>query len=506
VLKKVLIANRGEIALRVIRACKEMGIRTVAVYSQADRWANYVSQADESYPIGPAPSRESYLRIDRILEVAKISGADAVHPGYGFLAENADFAGACAKERIKFIGPPAESIRAIGNKIAARKLAERHDVPVVPGVSRQVDDRAAIEFARTHGYPVLLKAASGGGGRGQRVVRAERELGRALREASSEAASSFGDGTLFIEKFVDLPRHVEVQVLADARGNVIHLGERECSIQRRHQKLVEESPSVAVDPPLRQRMGETAVRMARAAKYEGAGTVEFLLDKTGKFFFLEVNTRLQVEHPVTEMVTGIDLVRQQILIASGAKLGIAQGDIRWSGHAIEARVCAEDPFLNFAPSIGEISGVRFPAGPFTRVDSDLTPRTHVTAYYDSLIAKLITWGEDRPTAIARMLRALREFKVVGVQTTIPFHLQLFQERRFREGKFHTKFVDEEFDFKDVKAEHKLEAALLAAAMEFRRAEQQTPKYASPRPLSAWKMALREPPPPVPRARVSGPKS
>ena len=490
-IKKVLVANRGEIALRVIRACKEMGIRTVAVYSQADRWANYVSQADESHLLGPAPSRESYLRIDKILEIAKKAGADAVHPGYGFLAENADFSAACAKEGIKFVGPRAESIRAIGNKIAARMLAEKHDVPVVPGVSRQVDDKSAMDFARSHKFPVLLKAAAGGGGRGQRVVREERELPRAMREASSEAASSFGDGTLFIEKFVELPRHVEVQVLADARGNTIHLGERECSIQRRHQKLVEESPSVAVDAALRKRMGETAVRMARAAKYEGAGTVEFLLDKSGKFYFLEVNTRLQVEHPVTEMVTGIDLVRQQLLVAAGEKLAIAQGDVTWRGHAIEARICAEDPFAGFAPSIGEISGVRFPAGPFTRVDSDLTPRSPVTAYYDSLIAKLITWGEDRPSAIARMARALREFKVVGVQTTIPFHLQLLHDRRFREGRFHTKFVDEEFDFKDVKAEHKLEAALLAAAMEFRRAEQQTPKYASPRPLSGWRMAYRD---------------
>jgi acetyl-CoA carboxylase biotin carboxylase subunit len=282
-----------------------------------------------------------------------------------------------------------------------------------------------------------------------------------------------------------------VQVLADARGTVIHLGERECSIQRRHQKLVEESPSVAVDDALRRKMGETAVRMAKASKYEGAGTVEFLLDRTGKFYFLEVNTRLQVEHPVTEMVTGIDLVRQQLLIASGEKLAIAQGDVRWRGHAIETRICAEDPFLGFAPSIGEITGVRFPAGPFTRVDSDVTPRSQVTAYYDSLIAKLITWSDDRAGAIARMARALREFKIVGVQTTIPFHLQLLQDRRFREGKFHTKFVDEEFNFKDVKSDHQLEAALLAAAMEYRRAEQQTPKYASPRPLGGWRMAVRD---------------
>jgi acetyl-CoA carboxylase biotin carboxylase subunit len=489
--KKVLVANRGEIALRVIRACKELGVRTVAVYSEADRWSNYVSQADESYPIGPAPARESYLRIDAILEAARRSGAKAVHPGYGFLAENAEFSAACARAGVTFIGPRPESIRAVGNKIAARKAAEKLGVPVVPGVSAGVDEARARAFAAKHGYPVLLKAAGGGGGKGLRVVRNERELARGLREAASEAGHAFGDGTVFVEKFVPRPRHVEIQVFGDARGNVIHLGERECSVQRRHQKLVEESPSVAVDAALRQRLGETAVALLRSVGYENAGTCEFLLDEDGSFYFLEVNSRLQVEHPVTELVTGLDLVRLQLEVAAGERLPLAQGDVRWNGHAVEARVCAEDPFNRFAPVTGEVAGVRFPGGPFVRVDSDLAPRSSVTVYYDSLVAKLICWAADRDAAIARALRALREFKIVGFQTTLPFHLQLFQDPRFRAGRIHTRFVDEEFDVKDVKAEHREEAALLAAALEFLRREQATPKYADARPLSPWKMAFRE---------------
>ncbi|MBI4566548.1 MAG: acetyl-CoA carboxylase biotin carboxylase subunit [Planctomycetes bacterium] len=489
-LRKVLVANRGEIALRVIRTCKEMGVRTVAVYSEADRWANYVSQADESYLLGPALSRESYLRIDKILGIATKAGADAIHPGYGFLAENADFSAACAKEKIKFIGPPAGAIRAIGNKVNARRLAESLGIPVVPGVSQHVDERSAMDFARAHSFPVLLKAAAGGGGRGMRVVRNEHELPRALREASGEAASAFGDGSLFIEKLVEFPRHVEIQLLADAHGQAVHLGERECSVQRRHQKLLEESPSTALDDDLRERMGQTAVKLALAAGYQNAGTCEFLLDREHRFYFLEVNSRLQVEHPVTEMITGLDLVRHQMLIAAGEKLPIAQADVRRRGHAIECRICAEDPFSGFAPSIGEVTGVRFPTGPFVRVDSDLTVKSRVTPYYDSLIAKLIVWGEDRPAATARMARALRECKIVGVQTTIPFHLQILQDRRFREGRIHTKYVDDEFDLKDVKAEHRLEAALLSVALEHHRSGRRAPE-AAPQPLSAWQTSLRE---------------
>ena len=489
--KKVLIANRGEIALRVIRACKELGIRSVAVYSEADRWSNYVSQAEESYLLGPAPSRESYLRIDRVLEIARNCGAQAIHPGYGFLSENAEFSEACRRAKIKFIGPRPESMRAVGNKISARKTAEKLGLPVVPGLSVPVDEPQVLAFAKEHGYPILLKAAGGGGGKGLRVVRERREAAKALREASSEAANAFGNADVFVERYVPRPRHVEIQVLGDSRGRVIHLGERECSIQRRHQKLVEESPSVAVDDALRERMGRTACRLLSHVGYENAGTCEFLLDARGNFYFLEVNSRLQVEHPVTEMVTGLDLVRLQLRVAAGEKLPIKQDEVSHRGHAIEVRVCAEDPFSNFAPATGEVAGVRFPAGPFVRVDSDLVRRSQVTVYYDSLVAKLICWADDRPAAIERTLRALREFKVVGIQTTIPFHIQLLRHPRFRSGKVHTKFVDEEFDLKDVKADHHEEAAVLASALEFLRREQATPKYASPRPISPWKLAFRE---------------
>jgi acetyl-CoA carboxylase, biotin carboxylase subunit len=490
VFRKILIANRGEIAFRVIRACKELGIRSVAVFSEADRWANYVAQADEAYPIGPAPSRESYLRMDKILEVARKSGAQAIHPGYGFLSENADFSQACRKDRIKFIGPGPDAMRALGNKIAARKQAQKLKLPVVPGISGQVDEAQILAFGKEHGFPILLKASGGGGGKGLRVVREPKDVARALREAGSEAQAAFGNSEVFVEKYVARPRHVEIQVFGDSRGRVIHLGERECSVQRRHQKLVEESPSTAVDPALREKMGAAAVRIAKSVGYENAGTCEFLLDD-GRFYFLEVNSRLQVEHPVTEMVTGLDLVRTQIAVAAGEALPLKQEDVVHRGHAIEVRVCAEDPFANFAPATGEVSAVRFPHGPFTRVDSDLVRRTPITVYYDSLIAKIITWAGTRAEAVDRMLRALRETKIVGVQTTIPFHLQLFQDRRFRAGRIHTKFVDEEFEFKDAKAQHHEEAAVLAAAIEFFRRERMTPKYASPRPLSTWKMAWRE---------------
>jgi len=488
-IRTVLVANRGEIALRVLRSCRELGLRTVAVYSEADRWANYVAQADESHLLGPAAPAESYLRIDRILEIAKKSKADAIHPGYGFLAENADFAEACAKARVRFIGPRAESIRAVGNKIEARRLAEKNGIPVIPGVSRAVDAREAAEFGRSQGFPILLKAAAGGGGRGQRVVRSEGEIGRAMREAEAEAAAAFGDGTLFVEKYVAKPRHVEIQILADARGNTVHLGERECSIQRRHQKLVEESPSPGVDDALRARMGEAAVRIARLVGYENAGTCEFLV-RDGEFWFLEVNTRLQVEHPVTEMVTGLDLVKLQIAVASGGKLPLAQEDVRRRGHAIEARVCAEDPFSNFAPSMGEIAGVRLPGGPFVRVDTDLAPRTHVTAHYDSLLAKVIAWGADRADAIDRLARALREFKIVGVQTTIPFHLQLLADARFRSGDVHTKFVEDGFPLRNGRAEREREAAALAAAIEAQRRRSASPAAAAT-PLTPWQTSLRE---------------
>ena len=489
--RKILIANRGEIALRVIRACKELGIRTVAVFSEADRWANYVAQADEAYLLGPAPSRESYLRMDKILEIARRSGAQAIHPGYGFLSERAEFSRACRKERIRFIGPRPESMEALGNKIAARKQAQKLGLPVVPGISGQVDEAQVLAFGKEHGFPILLKAAGGGGGKGLRVVRDPKDAPRALREAASEAGAAFGNSEVFVEKYVARPRHVEIQVFGDARGRVIHLGERECSVQRRHQKLVEESPSTVVDAALREKMGAVAVRIAKSVGYENAGTCEFLLDENGKFYFLEVNSRLQVEHPVTEMVTGLDLVKMQLAVAAGEALPVKQDDIHPRGHAIEVRVCTEDPFSNFAPATGEVAAVRFPHGPFVRVDSDLVRRTPITVYYDSLVAKVVAWASTRAEAVDRMLRALRECKIVGVQTTIPFHLQLFQDKRFRAGKIHTKFVDDEFEFKDAKAEHHEEAAVLAAAIEFFRRERMTPKYASPRPISAWKSAWRE---------------
>ncbi len=489
-IRKVLVANRGEIALRIIRGCHERGVKTVAVYSEADRWANYVSQAHESYCIGPAPAAESYLRMETLLEIASKSGADSIHPGYGFLAENSDFSEACRKAKIRFIGPPPEVIRKIGNKINARTLAEKNGIPVVPGISHTVNQEEVARFATQNGYPILLKAAGGGGGRGMRVVRKESELGRAFREASAEGASAFGNDSLFVEKYVPNPRHIEIQLLADSQGNVIHLGERECSIQRRHQKLVEESPSPALDNLLRKKMAEAAIRIAKAVGYENAGTCEFLLDGR-KFYFLEVNTRLQVEHPVTEMITGIDLVQEQLSIAEGGKLRHRQQDIVPRGHAIEARICAEDPFENFAPSIGQVAAVQFPSGPFVRVDSDLRRKSEVTVHYDSLLAKVIAWGKDRNEALARMEQALREFKIVGVQTTIPFQLHLLRNRKFRAGDIHTRFLEKGFHMEKAESGHDVEAVLLAAALEHQRREKITPAYAGSNPLSRWIMEFRE---------------
>jgi acetyl-CoA carboxylase biotin carboxylase subunit len=489
-LRKVLIANRGEIALRIIRGCHEKGLKTVAIYSEADRWANYVSQAQESHFIGEAPASESYLRIDKILDVAKKSGADAIHPGYGFLAENSDFSEACRKAGIKFIGPPPEVIRKIGNKINARTLAEKNGIPVVPGLSQTVQQEDVAQFAQKFGYPVLLKAAGGGGGRGMRVVRKKSELGRAFREAATEGETSFGNPDLFVEKYMENPRHIEIQILADQKGNLIHLGERECSIQRRHQKLVEESPSTALDNRLRKKMGEAALRIARAVQYENAGTCEFLVEGRN-FYFLEVNTRLQVEHPVTEMVTGIDLVQEQLSIAEGTKLSLRQQDVEVRGHAIEARICAEDPFENFAPSIGQVAAVQFPSGPFVRVDSDLRRKSEVSIFYDSLLAKVIAWGKTREEALDRMEQALREFKIVGIQTTIPFQLHLLQNRKFREGKIHTRFVEKEIHLEKVKTEHDLEAVLLATALEHQRREKIRPAYAGSTPLPLWIQEFRK---------------
>src|SRR3989454_1089045 len=439
---KVLVANRGEIAVRVIRACREQGLASVAVFSDVDREALHVLMADEAYPIGPPPPAESYLAIDKLVSVAKACGADAVHPGYGFLAENAAFAEACGAAGLVFVGPPPAAIRAVGSKTAARQIARKLGVPTVPGTFESLTEDGAVRAAAHEiGYPLLIKATMGGGGKGMRVVRAETELESALGLARSEAAWAFGDGAVYLERCLSEPRHVEVQVLADAHGRVIHLGERECSIQRRHQKLIEESPSPCVDGAMRERMGEAACRIAKAAGYVNAGTIEFLVDADRRFYFLEMNTRLQVEHPVTISVTGIDLVREQLRIAAGEPLGYAQGDVKLSGASIECRINAEDPFTDWMPSPGTITGLRAAAGPWVRDDSGAYEGYTVPRFYDTLLAKLIVWGVDRPTAIQRMARALAEYKVVGILTTIPVLAHIVSHDDFRAGKLSTGFLD-----------------------------------------------------------------
>jgi acetyl-CoA carboxylase biotin carboxylase subunit len=439
---KVLVANRGEIAVRVIRACRELGLGTVAVFSEADREARHVLMADEAYPIGPAPAAESYLAIERIVRVAKAAGADAVHPGYGFLAENATFAEACAEAGLTFVGPPAAAIRAMGDKTAARRLARQLGVATVPGTLEPVtSDDEARRVAGEIGFPIMIKAALGGGGKGMRLVRRPEELGPALRLARGEAGSAFGDASVYLERALAEPRHVEVQVMADTHGHVVHLGERECSIQRRHQKLVEECPSPFVDAALRERLGEGACRLARAAGYVNAGTVEFLLDDEGRAYFLEMNTRLQVEHPVTELVTGRDLVHDQLRIAAGEPLGYAQEDVVWRGAAIECRINAEDPFAGWLPSPGTITALTPPAGPGVREDSGVYAGYTVPRYYDTLLAKLIVWGPDRMAALDRMARALAEYRIVGVKTTIPMLERIVAHPDFRAGRLSTGFLD-----------------------------------------------------------------
>jgi acetyl-CoA carboxylase biotin carboxylase subunit len=428
--------------VRIIRACRELGLATVAVFSEADREALHVLMADEAYPIGPAPATESYLAIERIVRVAKAAGADAIHPGYGFLAENAAFAEACAEAGLTFVGPPPTAIRAMGDKTAARRLARQVGVPTVPGTLEPVtSDQEAARVARELGFPVMVKAALGGGGKGMRLVRQPEELSAALRMARAEAGSAFGDASIYLERAIPEPRHIEVQIMADAQGHVVHLGERECSIQRRHQKLVEECPSSFVDVALRERLGEAACRVARAAGYVNAGTVEFLVDAERNVHFLEMNTRLQVEHPVTELVTGLDLVRDQLRIAAGEPLGYAQGDVRWRGAAIECRINAEDPFAGWLPSPGTITGLRAPSGPGVREDSGVYEGYTVPRYYDTLLTKLIVWGGDRSTAIDRMARALAEYRIVGVRTTIPILERIVGHPDFRAGHLSTAFLD-----------------------------------------------------------------
>src|SRR5438552_18905739 len=423
--QKILVANRGEIAVRVLRACLEMGIRTVAVYSEADFGALHVRMADEAYPIGPAPSRESYLVIDKIIDVAKRSKADAVHPGYGFLSENAAFSKACRDTGITFIGPSPESIHLMGSKVEARRAAAQYKVEMVPGTLDPIkSDAEARKIASSVGYPIMLKASGGGGGKGLRFVGAEQDLESALRNTRSEALAAFGDDAIYIEKFVERPRHVEIQVVADRQGNAVYVGERECTIQRRHQKVIEECPSPIMDADLRRRMGEAALKVGRAAGYYNAGTVEFLVDPNRGFYFLEMNTRLQVEHPVTEMVTGLDLVQWQIRIAAGENLGLRQEDVVMRGAAVECRVYEEDPSNNFLPSPGKIATLRTPAGPGIRDDGGVYQGWTVPIDYDPLISKLVAWGATRDEAIGRMKRALGEYHIEGIKTNISFFLEV----------------------------------------------------------------------------------
>ncbi|GIW39683.1 MAG: hypothetical protein KatS3mg076_0260 [Candidatus Binatia bacterium] len=461
----VLIANRGEIAVRIARACREAGLRSVAVYSEADATAPHVRAADAAVPIGPAPSTESYLRIDALVDAARKSGAQAVHPGYGFLAENAEFAAAVERAGLVWIGPPPEAIARMGDKTAARSLAERSGVPVVPAVEElPAHPDEAVRAVRPLGYPVLVKAAAGGGGKGMRVVRNEAELPEALAGARREAESAFGDDRLFVEKYLPRPRHVEVQILADDRGTTIHLGERECSIQRRHQKIVEESPSPGVDTRLRARLVEAAISIARAVGYRNAGTVEFLVDERGEFYFLEMNTRLQVEHPVTELVAGIDLVQAQFAIASGEPLPFRQKDVVFRGHAMECRIYAEDPTRDFLPSPGRVLWLREPQGPGVRLDSGIEEDYEVPPHYDALLSKLCTWGADRETARKRMERALDEYAILGFPTCLPLLRDLVRHPAFASGKTHTHFLEEHFSGWTPR-ERYLEIALVAAALE-----------------------------------------
>ncbi len=466
---KVLIANRGEIAVRVIRALREIGVTSAVIYSDVDRKSLPVLMADEAYLIGPAPSRESYLRAQAIVELATEIGADAIHPGYGFLAENADFARLCEDAGVKFIGPSATAITSMGSKIESRKIIQGAGVPVVPGgveILATVDDAKA--FADEIGYPVMLKASAGGGGKGMRLVRDPGDLSEAFRAASSEAQASFANDAVYIEKYIEQPRHVEVQIVADEHGDTVALGERECSLQRRHQKVLEESPSPAVSPELRRQMCDAAVQAARAVDYTNAGTVEFLLDQEGRFYFLEMNTRIQVEHPVTEMITGLDLVRAQIDIARGACLGSEFHNVQPSGHSIEMRIYAEDPYHGFAPSPGTIERLRWPEGPGIRNDAGVYEGAEVSIYYDPMLAKLVVWGRDRTQAIERMSRALDELRIEGIRTTVPLFKALVEDPDFRAGNLDIGMLDRKLSEGELLPKHPIEfddLAVIAAALE-----------------------------------------
>jgi 3-methylcrotonyl-CoA carboxylase alpha subunit len=492
--KKILIANRGEIAVRIMTTCREMGIHTVAVYSDADHHARHIREADESYPLGPAPATQSYLNIDALIEVAQRSGAEAIHPGYGFLSENATFVEACEQAGIVFIGPPASAIRLMGSKIAAKRLAREVGAPIVPGYNGdQQDDKILLAEAERIGFPLLIKASAGGGGKGMREVQSLAEFPENLAGARREALAAFGDQTVFLEKLIQQPRHVEIQILGDSYGNIIYLGERECSIQRRHQKIVEESPSIALTPALRATMGETAVRIARAAGYVNAGTLEFMLDRDRHFYFLEMNTRLQVEHPVTELATGLDLVRQQISIAAGEPLHLTQEQVHLRGHAIEVRLYAEDVTQNFLPSTGIITDFVAPQGPGIRLDSGIEGSDEITQYYDPMIAKLIVTGEDRLAAIQRLQRALKQTALFGVTTNLPLLLAISEHPAFRAGNTHTSFLPENHLMQIPEPEILPDEVVFAAALSASQHEIYTsgvePRQTTPRPsngLNPWR--------------------
>jgi len=465
--KKVLIANRGEIAIRVMRACRELDIKTVAVYSDVDKNALFAKYADEAYPIGPAPAAQSYLNMDNIMDAAHKSGAEAIHPGYGFLSENEIFAERCEKEGVVFIGPSSHAIRSVGSKIAAKKTMKAAGIPVIPGSEGGITDLdTAIEMAENIGYPIIVKASAGGGGIGMKVVRRTEELKETIESTRRVAKSSFGDPTVFMEKYLEEPRHIEFQILADSFGNIIHVGDRECSIQRRHQKLIEESPSPIMTPELRKRMGGDAIKAAAAINYTNAGTIEFLYSK-GEYYFLEMNTRLQVEHPITEIVTGVDLAKEQLRIAAGEELSYKQAEIQQRGWAIECRLNAEDPLNNFTPAPGKLRRYRSSGGPGVRVDSGVHTGFTITPYYDSLISKLTVWGRDRNEAIARMKRALYEYIIVGVTTNIPFHKAVMNNEYFRRGELTTHFIEDHNIIKEVEKvieAEKEKGATLASAL------------------------------------------
>jgi acetyl-CoA carboxylase biotin carboxylase subunit len=489
-MKKILVANRGEIALRVMKACREMGIATVAVYSTCDKGSLHVRFADEAVCIGPPPPLESYLDIEKIIATAKEKGADAIHPGYGFLAENPELAGRCVKEGITFIGPKAEAMALLGNKVESRKTMIKADVPVIPGMMGGSTDAAAIaKEASKMKFPVLVKAAGGGGGKGMRIIRDPADLEESLDACMREAKAAFGDDTIYLEKYIEKPRHIEFQILADTHGNVVHLFERECSIQRRYQKIVEETPSVALDAKLRAKMGAVAVKVAETTGYTNAGTVEFLLDENKDFYFLEVNARVQVEHPITEAVVGVDLVKQQIKVAAGEKLSFKQKDLKQRGHAIECRVYAEDPENNFLPSAGKILYVKEPDGPGIRCDTGIWSGCEVPVHYDPILSKLVVWDETRELACNKMAAALKQYPILGVKTNTQFLIDTLEHPAFRSGDTHTGFIPEHLaDWKQPDADgDQLKMALLAAAAHEKKAPAGRPGEAAVETFSPWKM-------------------